>query len=94
MSLIFISDELKVLLDDNIYLIKDKYLTQKLFIDSAVRSKLGRMGVEIGEEEIIPHIEKLAQTKAQHVDQRRLKEVKNQHKRRIAEAKRRLENIE
>jgi len=93
MPLIAISDDLKNLLDQNKHRIKDDFLTYKLFVDSAVRQKLRTMGIDAGQDEIIPHLEKLEAGKSRHLDKQQIKQLRTRHKLRVARAKRKLDDI-
>lgn len=93
MPLIAISDELKEKLDQNKDIIKNDYLTYKLFVDSAVRAKLRAMGIEAGQDEVIEHLEKLEASKSRHLDKQTIKKIKTRHKQRVARAKRKLNDI-
>lgn len=93
MPLVPISDELKALLDQNREVIKNDYLTNKMFIDSAIRQKFRSMGIDAGQDEIIPHLEKLEQSKSRHLDKQYIKQIRDRHKLRVARAKRKLDDI-
>jgi hypothetical protein len=93
MALLSASDELKVLLDANIDAIKADYLTLKLFVDSAVREKMRRMGMAAGEDEIIAHLKKLEASKSRHVNKQIVRHAVTRHKKRVARAKRSLNKI-
>lgn len=93
MPLVAISDELKEVLDSHNDVIKNDYLTLKLFIDSAVRAKLRAMKLEAGQDEIIEHLEKLEASKSRHLDKQVIKKIKTRHKQRVARAKRKLNEI-
>lgn len=93
MALLAASDDLKALMDSNRGLIKDEYVTYKLFVDSAVRDKLRKLGVDAGQDEIIPHLEKLQASKSRHLDKQAVAHTKRRHKLRVARAKRELKQL-
>jgi hypothetical protein len=93
MALLAASDDLKALMDSNRGLIKDEYITYKLFVDSAVRDKLRKLGVNAGQDEIIPHLEKLQASKSRHLDKQAVAHTKRRHKLRVARAKRELKQL-
>lgn len=94
MGLVSTSDDLHNLLDTNKKLIKGEYVNIKLFVDSAVRDKLRRMKVAgVGDDEVIAHLERLKQSKARHIDQQKLAHTQRNHKRRVAHAKKGMDEL-
>lgn len=93
MPLISISDELKEVLDANKDRIKEDYLTYKMFVDSAIRTKLRNMGLDGGEDEIVGHLKKLETSRQAHLDKAYIKRLRKRHAARIARAKQRLDRI-
>lgn len=87
------SQELKDLIHENRGIIKNEYLTVRLFVDSAIRDKLRKMGVDAGQDEIVPHLERLQASKARHLDQQAVSQAKRRHRLRMARNKRKLEEI-
>lgn len=63
MALVDIPEETRALLDEHHDLVKGKYITYKLFVDSAIRTKLRIMGAKVPEDKILPHLRKLKKNK-------------------------------
>lgn len=78
-----INPELHHILISNEDLIKGEYITWRLFLDSAIRDKLRRMGIKAGVDDILPHLEKLERGRSAHLDRMSLLQTKLRHKRRI-----------
>ena len=93
MPLVYITQETKDVMDVHKALVKGHYITNALFLDSAVRSRIRGMGGNAGDEHIVAHLEKLATRKARHLDVLSVKRMMERHKRRIAMARRRLDEI-
>lgn len=93
MALVAVSDDLKEVLDSNKDRIKDEYVTYRLFVDSAIREKLRKMGIKAGPDEIIKHMEKLHASKSRHLDKQAVRHTVTRHKLRVARAKRNMEQI-
>jgi hypothetical protein len=92
-KLLSVSDDLGDLMDSNKGLIKNEYITYKLFVDSAIRDKFRKLGVEAGQDEIIPHLEKLQASKSRHLDKQAVAHTRRRHKLRVARAKRQLKEL-
>lgn len=90
MAYVSIPDETKELMDMVMADIKGDYVTQKLFLDSAIRSKLRSMRIEAGDDLIIAHLERLQKSKARHLEKQSIAITKARHAKRVAVAKRRL----
>lgn len=59
-----VSDALKELLRQNRDRIKADYVTERLFVDSAIREKLRRMQVPgVGDDEIVAHLARIEKNK-------------------------------
>ena len=93
MPFIAISDDLKEIIDIHSGQLKNEFLTYKLFADSAIRDKLRRMGIDAGQDEIIPHLEKLEQSKSRHLDKQAVAHAIRRHKQRVARNKRNMQNL-
>ena len=93
-KLLSASDDLKALLQrpDVKKFIKENYITEKLFVDSAVRAKLRSIRAKgVGDDEIIAHLERLKASKARHISQQALIHKRNNHKKRLARARKELD---
>lgn len=94
MPLIYIDEETKAILDEHKDVIKDIYITNKLFIDSVVRSRLRNMNYLVGEELILTHLKYLRAKKARHTNKRRLARLIERHQNRINISKARLGKVD
>lgn len=95
-GLVSTSDELKALLKrpDVKKFIKDNYITEKLFVDSAIRSKLRSIKVKgVGDDEIVAHLQRLRESKAKHISQQALIHKQRNHKKRMARAKKEADEL-
>lgn len=96
MPLVTVSDNLKDILKrpEVKKLIKEGYITEKMFVDSAIRAKLRSLKVPgVGGDEIIPHLERLRISKAKHINQQKLSRKRRNHLRRMEKARRALDEI-
>lgn len=93
MPIVDIPEETKELMDTYKELIKGDYITFKLFLDSAIRSRLRGMGVDAGEDLIVPHLKRLEKSKQRHLDRQSIAQTKLRHARRVGIARQRLDNI-
>lgn len=80
-------------MDANQDKIKSEFVTYKLFVDSAIRAKLRVLGIDAGQDEIIPHLEKLEASKSRRLDKQAISQAKLRHKRRMARAQSNLNKI-
>lgn len=92
MALFAASDDLKEIVDDNEALIKEQYFTYKLFVDSAVRDKLRKMGVKgVGEDEVVAHIQRLQENKSRRHGKQALLHKKRNIEKRISRRRKELD---
>ena len=95
-GLVSTSDELKALLKrpDVKQFIKENYITEKLFVDSAIRAKLRGIKVKgVGDDEIVAHLERLKESKARHLSQQAIIHKRNNHKKRMARTRKELDDL-
>lgn len=93
MPLVPISDDLKNLLDRNKPVIKGDYITYRLFVDSAIRTRLRAMDIPAGQDEIVAHLEKLKASKSRHLQKQSISHTLSRHKKRLAKTKHSLKEI-
>lgn len=91
---VLINDECHSLLTTNKDLIKDEYLTYSLFVDSAIRAKLRRMGVDAGNDAIIAHLKKQEVGRLRHLDKAGVKVTIKRHEIRMATARKALDTLD
>lgn len=91
MALVDIPDESKEVMNRCMDLIKSEYVTQRLFIDSAIRSRLRSMGIDVGEDMIVAHLRRLEKSKQQHLDKQSISQTRLRHSRRVGIARQRLD---
>lgn len=72
MPVVYVSEQLKALLIEHRSAIKADYHNEKLFVDTAIRSKLGRMGIDTGKSDLIRHREKLNSSKKAQAARRKV----------------------
>lgn len=90
MKYVALDDETKELMDRYMPTIKGEYVTQKLFLDSAIRSRLRHLGAEAGQDLIIAHLERLEASNNRQLDRQSIAQTKLRHKRRVEMATKRL----
>ena len=91
MKTVSVSDDLDALLatPEVKAAIKSGYITKRLFVDSAIRQGLRKLGVP-SEEEIVAHLQRLAVSKSRHLDQQRTLHAARRAKDRQRKANQRL----
>jgi len=89
-KLVSIPDETKELIDRVMAEIKGEYITQSLFLDSAIRARLRGMGIQAGEDLIIAHLQRLEESKQRHLEAQSIAQTRLRHKRRVATAEKKL----
>lgn len=94
MPQIRIHKETKDVLDANMDAIKGDYLTQLLFIDSAVKTKLHMMRIKTPKDLILAHLKRLKSSKQRHLDKLSVDRAIMRHNKRIQRAKEYLTNLE
>lgn len=94
MPLVDLPDDTKLLMDEHKEFIKDEYITYKLFLDSAVRSRLRRMGKKVPEDKIISHLKRIAKNRNKLKDKMKILRLLKLHERRMKEIVNKLDNLD
>lgn len=93
MPIVHISDSTKELLNIHMPHIKEDYITQKLFLDSAVKQKLRSMGIKTPPDDVIAHLKRLEKSKQTHRDRQRVHHAIKRHEKRMTYAKDKLKEL-